>query len=223
MEGKLEKHSIFNKLLKLIIVCSIFSLSGLSLFAKENPTNSSAAKRSFIVSGLFGGVICEENDLIYKKEIPNPCTIKTGKNSFLELKSDDGALIVVGPNSVARIGDSKVDLQGGSLRAIGDFNLELNGFGHRLQRKKGDQLFFSSEVFKELEFLSLKDEIIFFEEHTIDGVSKTGETKVPSGSWGNIGGRFGKTLGDFFELSEDQMTYFKAFLLPQSSSKERHE
>ena len=44
----------------------------------------------------------------------------------------------------------------------------------------------------------------------MDGI-KTGETKVPSGSWGNIGGRFGETLGDFFELSEEQMTYLRLF------------
>ena len=78
-------------------------------------------------------------------------------------------------------------------------------------------------MFKELEFLSLKGEIIFFEVHTVDGVSKTGQTKVPTGSWGNIGGRFGENLGNFFELSEGQMDYFNAFLLPQSFLKERHE
>ena len=66
---------------------------------------------SFIVSGLFGGVICEEADLIYQKPIPSPCTIKTGKNSFLELKSNSGASIIVGSNSVAHLNESKIDLQ----------------------------------------------------------------------------------------------------------------
>lgn len=208
---------------KIFIFCWLFFLSTRSTFANEVSISSSEQKKSFIVSGLFGGVVCEESDIIYKKPIPRPCTVKTGKNSFLELKVGDGAYLIVGSNSQVALGDSKIDLRAGSVRSVGDFSLEVSGFGHRLQRKSGDQLFFSSEVFKEIEFLSLKDEIVFFEKHKVDDVEKVGETKVPSGSWGNIGGRFGDKLGDFFELSEKQMAYFKAFLLPQSSLKEHRE
>jgi hypothetical protein len=213
-------HLILN--LKFYLFLMIFCFSSSWAANKEDSISKEVAP-NYVVSGLFGGVICEENDLIYEKPIIFPCTVKTGKNSFLELKSNNGASIIVGSNTNLLLKASSFELKGGSFRIMGELPVNISGYGYQLKRETGDQLFFSSQVFQELELLSIESDIVFFETHEINEKKKYSNTKIPAGSWANIGGRFGKTLGDFYELSKDQMDYFKGFLLPQSSSSKRRE
>ena len=171
----------------------------------------------FVVSGLYGAVVCKNQEIILKRRLPVPCEIVTGKNSFLELTGDSKEKVIVGASSSVIVDTKFLQMKKGSMRIEGDRVMKVSAHSHNVIRTTGKQLFFSSEVFSDLELLSLKGDINF-EEKILEGEKeKKIMTLIPENSWASIGGRFGNELGDFYEVSEKQANYFSGFLLPQSS------
>lgn len=193
----------------------IFTLLLVSKTGLSKVTTSDGKK--FVVSGLYGAVVCKDQEIILKRGLPIPCEIVTGKNSFLELTGDSKEKVIVGASSSVTVGTNLLQMKKGSLRIEGDRVMKVSAHSYNVIRTTGKQLFFSSEVFSDLELLSLKGEINFEENIREGETEKKIMTLIPENSWASIGGRFGNELGDFYEVSEKQAKYFNEFLLPQSS------
>ena len=175
-------------------------------------------KTEFTVSGIYGAVICKGHEINLKKSLPLPCEITTGKNSFLELTGNSNERLILGATSTVIINENLLSMKKGSIRIEGARELKISAYSHEVSRKAGKQLFFSSEVFSDLEMLSFDGEMVFNEKVEEEGKDKKViKITIPKNSWVSIGGRFGNELGDFFELSKEQLAYFSSFLLPQSS------
>ena len=120
-------------------------------------------KNGFTVSGIYGAVICKGHEINLKKSLPLPCEITTGKNSFLELTGASGERLILGATSTVIINENLLSMKKGSIRIEGNRALKISAYSHEVSRKTGKQLFFSSEVFSDLEMLSIDGEMVFDE------------------------------------------------------------
>ena len=200
-------------------ILTLLTLSTVS-FSKVSDVN---IKGKFVVTGLYGAVVCKDREIILKKFLPLPCEVTTGKNSFLELTGDLKEKVIVGASSTVTINENLLRILKGSMRIEGERTIKVSAYNYNVSRQSGKQLFFSSEIFSDLELLSLKGELVFEEKIKEGDTEKTVMTSVPENSWVSVGGRFGDELGDFYELSKAQVKYFSEFLLPQLSESERRE